>query len=183
MHAPLFGGGDVTKTCVAGCCKNGACECRDDHRGELCELEITCSARSDGDWDSTYCDTFEAEVEGQLVLCSCRPIMPGQLAVLFYRVLPDTNLQLTLEGLSTLRGEMGRHALLAVGPVGLYLLLMAVAWRADRACFYLALRPRWMRLWPRRKSLLFFALLRHTVCVYHSLLRVVHVAPVTQRES
>ena len=104
--------------------------------------------------------------------------MPGQLAVLLYRVLPDTNLQLSMEGLSTLRDEIaGENMLLAVGPLVVYALLMAVAWRADRSCFYLALRPRWMRLWPQRKSLLFFALLRHTVCVYHSLLRVVHVAP------
>ena len=97
--------------------------------------------------------------------------------MLMYKVLPDTNLQLTAEGMRTLGREVGKHIILVVGPLLAYLLLMALAWRADRACFYLALRPRWMRLWPKGKSLLGLALLRHNVCVYHSMFRVVFVAP------
>ena len=97
--------------------------------------------------------------------------------MLMYKVLPDTNLQLTAEGMRTLGREVGKHIILVFGPLLAYLLLMAVAWRADRACFYLALRPRWMRLWPQGKGWLPVALLRHNVCVYHSLLRVAYVAP------
>jgi hypothetical protein len=116
-------------------------------------------------------------VEGQLVRCSCRPLVPGQLAVLLYRVLPDTNLHFTSASGGKLAEAIRTHMLAVLGPVAVYFLLMGFAWRADRACFYLALRPRWMRLWPRGKGLLGVALLRHNVCIYHSMLRVVFVAP------
>ena len=80
-------------------------------------------------------------------------------------------------GARTFAREIGKNMPLVVGPIVVYALLLFVAWRADRACFYLALRPRWMRLWPKGKSLLGLALLRHNVCVYHSMFRVVFVAP------
>ena len=47
--------GDGNKTCVAGCCEEGACNCHPGFSGELCQSELRCGL-SKGDHGSSMSD-------------------------------------------------------------------------------------------------------------------------------
>jgi len=128
------------QTCVAGCCVDRTCECREGYRGELCDLELRCMAIPDGSStfeDDQICAT--SETSAGTVVCTCRRL--GVVAVLLFQLTPANNNGLRWEDVPELLSS--RLTLAAYGPTALMftvlmVLLLVAAFLADARLRYLS---------------------------------------------
>ena len=86
---PLFSY-DANSSCLAGCCINSSCVCREGYSGDLCEYELQCATARDGlesGFESGFstggCETASADGS---VHCTCHEL--GFVAVIRFRPPP-----------------------------------------------------------------------------------------------
>ena len=159
-------------TCVAGCCVDGACECRDGFFGARCEQELRCASASadEPQWDLEHCET--TGTSDHMVNCSCTRV--EYVAALRFRLAPAANVDLytlTMRVPSMLQSM----PMAWIAPLLTYGLLATWAIWRDWRRLYSTRIPAWLqppigRFWFCGQ-LLFHLRTRQTV------LRVFHVMP------
>ena len=168
--ASLFESDDDTAECVAGCCTDGRCVCRQGYSGPRCELVLRCgrAATLSSNFSTTSCQTTGDALGG--VTCACEGL--GFFGVLSMRLAPATTALLRPDTLDNLwRFQKGSGAWIA-GLV-LYAFAMAFAFISDQATMYTTSLPDW--LMPQQETVL--SQLKLNLRIRTTLIRCVHVYP------
>ena len=164
-------------TCVAGCCEEGMCVCRDGYYGPRCEFELRCASASadQSRWDLEACTTFtRANDDGTLTTVNCSCTQVDSVAALRFRVTPSANVDLYALG-RRMPSLLPAVPLAWLLPSLAYMALVAWAVYRDRSTLYSTTLPRWLAP-PRGRFWLCGQFLFH-LRTRQTMLRVVHVMP------
>ena len=157
-------------TCVAGCCVDGTCRCREGYYGARCEYELKCASASGDEprWDLDHCATMSTS--DHMVNCSCTSV--EYVAALRFRLTPAANVDWYTLGVRIRRST---NPLAWIVPLSIYGLLAAWAIWRDWRTLYSTQLPPWMQP-PRGRFWLYGQLLLH-LRTRQAMLRVYHVMP------
>ena len=172
VQPSLFDFEPDNRTCVAGCCVDGACECREGFFGARCEYELRCvSASADvPEWNLEYCET--TSTSDHMVNCSCTRV--EYVAALRFRLAPAVNVDLhmlTMRVPSLLRSM----PLAWIAPLLTYGLFATWAIWRDWHVLYSTQIPTWLQ--PPRGRFWFCGQLVFHLRTRQAVLRVFHVMP------
>ena len=157
-------------TCVAGCCIDGMCRCREGYYGPRCEYQLKCASAS-GDaprWGLDHCATMSTS--DHMVNCSCTSV--EYVAALRFRLTPAANVDWYTIGLRLRRSAKPTAWIV---PLLAYALLAAWAIWRDWRVLYSTQLPPWLQP-PRGRFWLCGQLLFH-LRTRQAILRVYHVMP------
>ena len=164
-------------TCVAGCCEDGACVCREGFFGPRCEFELRCASASADDptWGLDACATSTiVQVDGSATTVNCSCTEVDYVAALRFRLTPSANIDLYTLGLRV-PSLLRTMPLAWLAPPLAYLLLVAWALYADWATLYSTSLPHWLA--PPRGRFWFCGQFLFHLRTRQAMLRVYHVMP------
>ena len=164
-------------TCVAGCCEEGVCVCREGYHGPRCEFELRCASASadQSRWDLEACTTStRANDDGTLTTVNCSCTQVDYVAALRFRVTPSANVDLYALG-RRMPSLLPAVPLAWLLPSLAYMVLVAWAVYRDRSTLYSTTLPRWLA--PPRGRFWFCGQFLFHLRTRQTMLRVVHVMP------
>ena len=169
------------RTCIAGCCVDNRCRCREGYVGDLCNLELRCAIIPPGadtfsGIGGDVCATREETLVGRVV-CTCRQL--GVVAVLRLQITPPSY-ALTPSNVRTLAPRSAlflaqRPAPLLIAAATLLLLLLAAL--ADARTRHLSTASPLLPQWLRPEGFSFRSELINTLLTRTTIMRIWWVYP------